>query len=75
MQTAREKPQTESALQLARVRAKMEADGLFNVNMWNYILLVAGLVVAFAAVLMCVRARWVVPGALLMSLFWQQAKS
>lgn len=61
-----------SALQLLQTRAKMEKAGLFRVDHWNYVILAAGLVVAFTAVLMCVAARWVVPGGLLMALFWQQ---
>ena len=65
-------PVSPSALQLLQVRAKMEKAGLFRVDHWNYIILAAGLIVAFAAVLMCVAARWVVPGGLLMALFWQQ---
>jgi hypothetical protein len=73
METAREKPRTDAAQQLVQVRSKMEADGLFRVNYWNYFILAAGLAVAFLAVLLCVRERWVVPGALLLSLFWQQA--
>ncbi|KAK9904344.1 hypothetical protein WJX75_009822 [Coccomyxa subellipsoidea] len=72
METAREKPRTDAAQQLVQVRSKMEADGLFRVNYWNYFILAAGLAVAFLAVLLCVRERWVVPGALLLSLFWQQ---
>lgn len=75
METAREKPRTEAAQQLLQVRAQMEAAGLFKVNMWNYFVLAAGLAVAFTAVLLCVRARWVVPGGLLLALFWQQASS
>ena len=72
MESAREKPRTEAAQQLIEVRSKMEAAGLFRVNYWNYIVLAAGLAVAFIAVLLCVKERWVVPGALLLSLFWQQ---
>ncbi|EIE22578.1 fatty acid/sphingolipid desaturase [Coccomyxa subellipsoidea C-169] len=72
MESAREKPRTDAAQQLIQVRSKMEAAGLFRVNYWNYVVLAAGLAVAFIAVLLCVKERWVVPGALLLSLFWQQ---
>lgn len=65
-------PPSPSAVQLLHVRARMEKAGLFRVDHWNYVFLAAGLLVAFTAVLMCVAARWVVPGALLMALFWQQ---
>lgn len=77
METPREDglPASPSALELIQVRAKMEKAGLFKVDHWNYIILAAGLVVAFVAVLMCVAARWVVPGGLLMALFWQQVGS
>ena len=64
-----------SAQQLILTRNSMEKAGLFKVDLWNYVFLAAGLVVAFAAVLMCVAARWVVPGALLLALFWQQVRS
>ena len=64
-----------SAQQLILTRNSMEKAGLFKVDLWNYAILAAGLVVAFAAVLMCVAARWVVPGALLLALFWQQVRS
>ena len=64
-----------SAQQLIVTRNSMEKAGLFKVDLWNYVFLAAGLGVAFAAVLMCVAARWVVPGALLLALFWQQVRS
>lgn len=63
-----------SAQQLILTRNSMEKAGLFKVDLWNYGILAAGLAMAFVAVLMCVAARWVVPGALLMALFWQQVK-
>lgn len=74
METTREKPRTDAAQQLVEIRRKMESEGLFRVNYWNYAILAAGLAVAFVAVLLCVKKRWVVPGALLLSLFWQQVR-
>ena len=64
-----------SAQQLILTRNSMEKAGLFKVDLWNYVILAAALGVAFVAVLMCVAARWVIPGALLMALFWQQVRS
>ncbi len=75
METPSERPLSRSAVQLKRVRAAMERDGLFVPNLWNYAWLAGGLTALFAVCLALVHRRCWCTGGLLMSLFWQQARS
>ena len=65
---------SEHALQeLRRIRNELRDAGLFTTPRGVYIRLALALAGLWMGVWACALGGWVVPGALLLSLFWQQA--
>ena len=67
--------QLTAADRLKRVQSALEAQGLFHISTVFYVKLAACCAACLALCIWCIMQQHVVPGALLLGLFWQQVCS